>query len=868
MPSSTKWEAAFDAESGATLDLPQSIIESLDSSETKGLRARLQALAHLLTGLPGIHGAAVISLNEEGCLLTSGSCALFEGEGMAELDNFCSLLRSDESNSITAGLWRSVDPSHLNCGDRGLCEVRALCLSRGSQLVGFVLAAIEFGATGAIESCQRIAAAGPVLAFALRTCLQQEVWSQIDRLQELSRETLARAPWDLHFNLQSVVQQLRNIFEADAVTLFLRVQEKLRLSASTHSQLLGKAKFVSYRSGEGLTGYVYRYGRALRLSNTEDSTEVLKQTGQERIGPCFSEWNLEGSPPVRFLGVPLRFRGQVAGVLRMSRRQEMPRFSQGDEKALQFFADILGGAVAPARDLLLQRSILESATEGVIVSRLEESTDGHVISRIIMANPGAQELFGRSGHEIEGLDASEIYLPGEYASIKQELSSMIEAARSEGHAEYGPIITKMRRADGTQIPVTISYRLLADRLVQPPTFYAIGLARDTSEVEDRADRYQQLLELMSEMKIAYFRADHNGMTLASTSSDNEISGYSPEDLQHTPRTILYDDPADLSRLIRRARENHGHLSRQLVHLRRKDGEHFWGEVDLHILRNSMGQDIGSVGFYRDVTDRIQLQGFVAAETERVLSDAELFKRLEKGVALQLDYLSSLSHQLQTPLGSLIETLRNFESDEISQKRLKESLPYVISQAVVCTRLVRNLSYMDKILRGEPFKKERVPLAKLAIETKLDFRHLLKERNLDLRINDSSIEQLVRVQGHKEMFRQVLVNLIDNAIKYSFPYTDIVIRGRMWPEGNALEISNEGLSLSTKERENIFQRGYRTRGAQAAVPHGTGLGLWLVRKIVEAHGATIRCLEVLEGGKKRILFRILFPDQGTGSRRSS
>jgi signal transduction histidine kinase len=175
--------------------------------------------------------------------------------------------------------------------------------------------------------------------------------------------------------------------------------------------------------------------------------------------------------------------------------------------------------------------------------------------------------------------------------------------------------------------------------------------------------------------------------------------------------------------------------------------------------------------------------------------------------------------------------------------------------------------MDKILRGEPFKKERLSFVKLAIETKRDFFHLLDEKHLEIRINDESIERHIQVQGHREMLRQVLVNLVDNAIKYSLPNTTIIIRGRKWPEGNALEIGSQGLSLSAEERERIFERGFRTQTARAIVPHGTGLGLWLARKIVEAHGATIRCLEVLEDGKKRILFRIIFPNP-IATRRSS
>jgi signal transduction histidine kinase len=301
---------------------------------------------------------------------------------------------------------------------------------------------------------------------------------------------------------------------------------------------------------------------------------------------------------------------------------------------------------------------------------------------------------------------------------------------------------------------------------------------------------------------------------------------------------------------------------------RKNGELFWAEGDLRILLDSKGDENGTEGLYRDVTDRIFLQGFLNADTERVLGDDELFDRLKRDAEFQLDYMSSLGHQLQTPLGSLVETLRNFETGVVNQKDLLSRLPYVRGQAIVCTRLVRNLSYMDKILRGEPFDRETVSLARLAIETKLDFIHLLKEKHLSLQIDDESLDRLLRVQGHREMLRQVVVNLIDNAIKYSLPDTTIHIRGRQWPEGAAFEITNQGLPIPEELREKIFDRGFRTEKARAVVPHGTGLGLWLVRKIVEAHGASIRCQEVLEGGEKCVLFRILFPGAATGLRRKS
>lgn len=836
------------------LDLARSIIENLAATETKSLRLRLGILAELLARLPGIRGTAIIPFDEEGVPLTSGTCSLFLREDVSELEVLRDLQKFIEQRHEN-GSWFGVDALRVCRDETG--DAKALPVRRGGQTVGLVLAVHAPGVEKTTDSLRSIAHAGPFLATALQTYLHQEAWNRIERLQELARKTLAREPWDF----QSMVEELKDLFEAGAVTLLLKEQEELRLSASTDPRISEPGPVI-YKPGEGLTGYVFQSGRAVRLGNTKDQDEVFRVTGLTRLGARFSERDSEGSQTVQFLGVPMRFGDQVIGVLRMSRRSGVARFTREDEKALQFFADVLGAAVAPASALLLKRSILESVTEAIAVSRWERDIGGNSISRILMVNPGAEKLLGRHHNEIKGLDAREIYDAGEYERIRQELRPLSEIARREGHAEYGPILSRMKRADKKLVPVTISYRLLANRLVQPPTFYTIGLARETSEVELKAEQYQRLLELLDAMRIAYFRANRQGITEESTPADSTMTGYSPEELRVISRRTLYPDPSVREQLHKRARKNQGHLPRVLVQMKRKDGDLFWGEGDLRILTDSIGREIGSEGLYRDVTDRIRLQGFLNAETGRILSDSELFTKLEKDAQLQLDYLSSLSHQLQTPLGSLIETLRNFERGEISQKSLQQRLPYVISQAVVCTRLVRNLSYMDKILRGEPFKRERVSLAKLAIETKLDFVHLIGDKKLEISIDDASIDKMVSpVQGHQEMLRQVLVNLIDNAIKYSLPNTGILIRGRKWPEGNTLEVSNQGLPLSAGEREKIFERGFRTRGAQAVVPHGTGLGLWLVRKIVEAHGATIRCLEVLEGGKKRILFRIVFPQSG-------
>lgn len=832
-----------------TLELAQGIGEIIGSPLRSDLPRQLSQMAKLLASLPAIHGSIVIAFDEELQPLTAGACQLSipRREG-SELDALFGL-RQQLDSALVRSEWVDVPANLVD----SVMEPRVFALPVGnaSGLAGMILVSLAESGEPAQTALHILKGNTSILAAAIRSSIRTEAWSRITALQKLARRTFKAPDW----NLANLTKSLGKLFRSDAVTILLEEQGVLRLSASTDLKLGQDDKEVVYRPGEGLTGTVFATGKPVRLSNTKDAAEVERVIGKKRSGPLHPERDADGAFTGQFLGVPMLFGDKVVGVLRMSRKGGSRRFTLEDERALQLFADLLGAALAHSWTLLFNRSIFESVTDAIAVSRREPDGQGGAIPRIIMANPGAAALLGRTQAEIEGMDAREVYAPGEYETIRSGLNEA--PFRTRGGSEYGPVESRWKRSDGNLFPVVISFRILANRLVVPNTLYSIGLARDTSKSEQLAGQHKRLLELLDAIEVAYFQADQNGITRKPTAAESKITGYSLKELEGLNRERLYPDPALRHRLLERARKHQGPLVQIVQQMVKRDGTPIWVEGDLRIVKDLDDREVGIEGFYRDVTDRIRLQSFLNEDTERVLGDDELFDRLKRDAELHLDYMSSLGHQLQTPLGSLIETLRNFETGILSQQRLMDRLPYVIGQALVCSRLVRNLSYMDKILRGEPFHRERVSLTKLAIETKLDFLHLLHEKRIDIHIDNESLDRLLRVQGHQEMLRQVVVNLVDNAIKYSAPGSTIYIRGRQWQEWPALEISNRGFSISDKDREKIFERGVRTRQAHALVPHGTGLGLWLVRKILEAHEASIRCHQVIEGGQKRVLFRIVF-----------
>jgi signal transduction histidine kinase len=108
---------------------------------------------------------------------------------------------------------------------------------------------------------------------------------------------------------------------------------------------------------------------------------------------------------------------------------------------------------------------------------------------------------------------------------------------------------------------------------------------------------------------------------------------------------------------------------------------------------------------------------------------------------------------------------------------------------------------------------------------------------------------------KRLFLHAAGNIIDNAIKYSDPYTKIII----WCEqkGNRIliNIENEGISLLEKDAEWIFERGTRTEDAKKRVPSGTGLGLWLAKIIMKIHRGDVWATPTDPQGKAKFVMQL-------------
>jgi len=225
------------------------------------------------------------------------------------------------------------------------------------------------------------------------------------------------------------------------------------------------------------------------------------------------------------------------------------------------------------------------------------------------------------------------------------------------------------------------------------------------------------------------------------------------------------------------------------------------------------------------------------ELERLsISLNRMIARLEDAFQHINRFSADASHELRTPL-----TILQLELEEIVQHgKLPATIVDQIGSALEEThrlsRIGENLMALSRLDAGEvKMEKIRLNLGELAASTAEQMRLLAEEKSLTLRC---SIDPAVRVIGDQSKLKQVVVNLIDNAIKYTPEGGEVgvVVRSH---QGNALlEVFDNGLGIPPDAIPHVFERFYRADQARSRDLGGAGLGLAIVKAICSAHGAQI------------------------------
>jgi signal transduction histidine kinase len=222
--------------------------------------------------------------------------------------------------------------------------------------------------------------------------------------------------------------------------------------------------------------------------------------------------------------------------------------------------------------------------------------------------------------------------------------------------------------------------------------------------------------------------------------------------------------------------------------------------------------------------------------------------------LRSDFVSGVSHELKTPL-SLIRLYSETLADEKQNYPPEERHNYIriiARESERLTRLIDNILDFSKIEQGRRrHELQEADLAATVKQTVEDYSEYLFLRGFTVKTGIQP--DLPPVRFNREQVSQMILNLMDNARKYSDKSR--LIRVHMWRERNdvVVEIQDYGFGIPAEEQEKIFEPFYRMpKGSEKG---GCGLGLYLVRNVIDGHGGRIEVVSQVGKGSR---FRLILP----------
>lgn len=230
----------------------------------------------------------------------------------------------------------------------------------------------------------------------------------------------------------------------------------------------------------------------------------------------------------------------------------------------------------------------------------------------------------------------------------------------------------------------------------------------------------------------------------------------------------------------------------------------------------------------------------------------------------LDFISTVSHELRTPLTSIkgfADTMLN-SYDKIPDEQKKKFLMIIKEQSNRLIKLTENLLAVSKLQQGA----ESLVLKSVEVGAAVDraikiVQNRYKNRSFVVKNNVFHLQSLF-VLADEDKFEQILINLIENAAKYSSEHTDITIEiGQSSnPDLALVKVKNTGEPIKKEDYEKIFEKFSRLDSPLTRRTQGSGLGLFITKNLVQMMNGKI----TVEGEEKKTIFTVMLPLSGFDS----
>lgn len=383
------------------------------------------------------------------------------------------------------------------------------------------------------------------------------------------------------------------------------------------------------------------------------------------------------------------------------------------------------------------------------------------------------------------------------------------------------------------------------RSLDGTTYGVLGVYEDITD-EKAAELQQRLAATVFEnSQEGIIITDACGDIIAVNRAFCEITGYAPEEVMGRNPRLLQSGMQDQTfyQAMWQTLSREGHWRGDIWN-RRKNGEIYPEIFSITAVRDAQGYPLHYIAVFTDISERKVME-----ESLRTAKD-----EAEAASQAKNEFLASMSHELRTPLNAILGFSQLFVLDPTLSQESREHAGEIERAGNHLLALINDLIDLSRIEAGRlTLSLEAVPVHAVVHESIQMVAKMALERGIKL-LNLDGVNENILVRADYVRLRQVLINLLTNAIKYNRPHGEVHLSCSRTEEGIRITVSDTGGGIPTGKQARIFSM-FDRLGAECGKVEGTGIGLGITRRLVEAMDGSIG-FESREGEGSQ--FWVIFP----------
>ncbi|OFX63289.1 MAG: hypothetical protein A2066_10805 [Bacteroidetes bacterium GWB2_41_8] len=377
----------------------------------------------------------------------------------------------------------------------------------------------------------------------------------------------------------------------------------------------------------------------------------------------------------------------------------------------------------------------------------------------------------------------------------------------------------MIRKDGTTVWTEVKASLISDENNHPVGI--LGVTRDISKRKNALDELRKLSRAVEQSPDSVLITNTKAEIEYVNPALLKISGYSAEELiGQNPRIFSSGNKTKkeyemLWHTITKGRVWEGEFQN-----RKKNGELFWEATTISPVTDQNNKITHYLAIRRDITEQNRMtQELIAAK-----------ERAEESDRLKSSFLANMSHEIRTPLNSIMG-FASLLPEEESKELLNEYANIIVKNSEQLVSLIDGIVLYSKLqTRLMTYKPTRFEASKLFSDIKDSFSLAVFQENASLNY-ECNIDGATQLFTDYDKLRQVITNLISNAIKYTSG-GEITVGCNSGEDHYEFFVKDTGIGILPSDIEHIFERFYRGRNIEESTTRGTGLGLSIVKELIE------------------------------------